>query len=41
MDAEIEVERARLEDDAEPPQRLAGRAADVVAEDADRPCRVS
>jgi hypothetical protein len=26
----------RLEDDAEAPQRLAGRAADVVAEDADR-----
>ena len=36
VDAEVEVERARLEDDAEPPQRLARRAADVVAEDADR-----
>ena len=32
---EIEIERARLEHDAEQPQRLAGRAADVVAENAD------
>ena len=34
---EIEIERARLEHDAEQPQRLARRAADVVAEDADPP----
>src|SRR5215471_11524500 len=32
---EIEIERARLEHDAEQPQRLARRAADVVAENAD------
>src|SRR5688572_1358707 len=37
VDAQIEVERARLEDDAETPERLAGRAADVMAENADRP----
>ncbi len=34
---EIEVERARLEHDAEEPQRLARRARDVMAEDADAP----
>ena len=32
---EIEIERARLEHDAEQPQRFARRAADVMAEDAD------
>ena len=31
---EIEIERARLEHHAEQPQRFAGRAPDVVAEDA-------
>ena len=34
-DREIEIERARLEHHAEQPQRLAGRASDVVTEDGD------
>src|SRR4029079_2666984 len=32
---QVEIERARLEHDAEQPQRLAGALADVVAENAD------
>ena len=36
VDAQIEIQRARLEDDAEASQRRSGRAADVVPEDADR-----
>ena len=41
MDAKIEVERARLEHDAETPQRLTGGAGDVMAEHTDRPCLVA
>jgi hypothetical protein len=36
VDGEIEVERARLEYYAQPPQRFAGGTANIVAEDADR-----
>jgi hypothetical protein len=41
VDAEIEIQCSRLKHDAEPAQRLAGRAADIVAKMRIAPLRVS